>query len=320
MQFPVIARVRPLVLAIAIAAAIKTSLPKYSQAQAACPASNCDADIKTMKALVVGGTSGIGYGIALALAKRGDVAITIAGRSAERGGKIVEELTRLSPDQQHAFEAVDGFNLASFKELAGKQAPEDTDILVMTHGMATTQGYTPTADGLDQKLQLHYFSRFYLAKLYAPKMKPDSRIVAVLSAGVHGKYSKFEQDFELKKHYSIKNAADAAGFYLDAGLEAVSVQRPDLIISHAAPGFVNTNWGTELPMWMRMMVRPMQKLFAKSAERCGDLLTEGFMNLPVGYSLLDEHGKTIGKKGLKHTATERDVIVAKTMELLPDLD
>ena len=74
----------------------------------------------------------------------------------------------------------------------------------MTQGMATTQGYTPTTvDGFDQKLQLHYFSRLYLARKLAPHMPSGGRILSVLSAGVHNRYEKFDSDFELKKHYSI---------------------------------------------------------------------------------------------------------------------
>jgi 3-oxoacyl-[acyl-carrier protein] reductase len=47
-----------------------------------------------MRALVIGGTSGIGYGIARSLAKEG-CNVTISGRSKERGEEIVRELKEL---------------------------------------------------------------------------------------------------------------------------------------------------------------------------------------------------------------------------------
>ena len=49
------------------------------------------------RALVVGGTAGIGHGIALRLAKAG-CAVTIVGRSEERGNAIIDEMTKVSPD------------------------------------------------------------------------------------------------------------------------------------------------------------------------------------------------------------------------------
>ena len=73
------------------------------------------------RALVVGGTSGIGHGIALALAKRGNIEVSIAGRSASRGAEIVAELQTASPPDsaiQHSFYAVDAFDLKSVKNLS----------------------------------------------------------------------------------------------------------------------------------------------------------------------------------------------------------
>ena len=62
-------------------------------------------------------------------------------------------------------------------------------MLVLTQGMATIQGFTPTPEGLDQKLTLHYFSRiaFIEALLPALRNSGDARVLSVLSAGIHGK-------------------------------------------------------------------------------------------------------------------------------------
>ena len=72
-------------------------------------------------------------------------------------------------------------------------------MLVMSQGMATIQGYTPTSDGLDQKLSLHYYSRVVLAKALAPLLakSADPRVLTVLSAGVHGPFKSYETDDNL---------------------------------------------------------------------------------------------------------------------------
>jgi len=277
----------------------------------------------TKRALVVGATSGIGEGIALALAKR-DYEVVVAGRSEERGKAVVESLQQCSNPQQrqHKFIPIDCFDLASVKQVA--DAVGETDVLVMTQGMATLQGYTPTtADGLDQKLQLHYFSRVYLTQLMlARHMKPGARVLTVLSAGIHGRYKHYDTDFELKDHYSVKNAADAAGFYQDAAFEKLAELHPQVTFCHAAPGFVNTSWGTEMPALVRGMIRPLQALFATSLESCGETLTAGLLDRidQPGFYLMNQKGAIIDKsKAIKHTAAERDVIWEKTVALLPDI-
>ena len=62
--------------------------------------------------------------------------------------------------------------------------------------------------------------------------------------------------------YSIPTAANAAGFYNDLGMDALSLKEDSagsgVVFVHAAPGFVNTNWGTEMPWYIRWPVRAMQ--------------------------------------------------------------
>lgn len=271
-------------------------------------------------ALVVGGTSGIGKGIALALAKR-NVQVTIAGRSAERGQQLVAQLKELS-DLPHSFVPVDCFDLESVKSLAENNQSKQIDCLIMTQGMATIQGYTPTKNGIDQKLQLHVFSRLYLAKLLAPSMNATgSRILTVLSAGVHGRYAHHETDFDLQTNYSIKNAADAAGFYTDAVFEQLSMEYPSLSVVHASPGLVNTSWGTEMPTALRYLIRPLQYLFGTSLEDCGETLTESFLRQPAGFHCMDQKGKVLLplSSAVKHTPTERYAIWDQALALLPDL-
>ena len=270
------------------------------------------------KALVVGGTSGIGRGIAEHLAANG-VSVCIAGRNAEVGSEIVKELHQLSlaksPTAKHSFQSVDGFDLSSVRDLAKSQ--EELDMLVLTQGMATIQGFTPTKDGLDQKLSLHFYSRVVLMQLLAPtlaKSEVGGRVLSVLSAGIHGNYAGYESDPTLEKTYSIKNAADAAGLYNDIAVAQLAQMHPTVNFTHAAPGFVATNWGTEMPWVIRMTVRALQ-VFGKSRATCAEILTKGWMERGAGMHLMTEKGDVANKTSI-HDEVMSSPFWSKTQELL----
>ena len=69
------------------------------------------------------------------------------------------------------------------------------------------QGFTPTAEGNDQKLTLHYWSRMALATELLPLLRAapagSARVVSILSGGVHSDYRGYKEDPELRNDYSI---------------------------------------------------------------------------------------------------------------------
>jgi len=149
------------------------------------------AALQMRRALVVGGTSGIGRGVALWLAGQ-QVHVTVAGRSAERGGAVVDAMRAAWADGEHEFVPVDAFSIAALGSMCRTYASAHNrlDFLVMTQGMATLQGFTPTDSGLDQKLTLHHFGRVAcilgmkdLLAATAAQPGTDVRVLSVLSAG-----------------------------------------------------------------------------------------------------------------------------------------
>ena len=94
-------------------------------------------------------------------------------------------------------------------------------------------------------------------------------VFSILSAGYHGVYPHWQQDFELRDHFSLKNAADSAGLYNDLGLEAVASRHSGVRCVHWAPGFVASSWGTELPGLVRCLVRGLQ-VFGRSIYDAGE--------------------------------------------------
>ncbi|CAJ1959535.1 unnamed protein product [Cylindrotheca closterium] len=302
---------------------------------------------KPKTAVVVGSTSGIGQGIAHRLAEQGWNVVAVGRYREGRAEEVVKTLNEYTEaiaktkdgevtKPQHSFVACDCFSLKSVQE-ASKSILEkhDTiDALVLTQGMATTQGFTPTVDGNDEKLTLHYFSRMAFACLLLPALSKSNMsngpvILSVLSGGVHSPYKNYETDFDLKENYSVSNAANAAGFYNDLGLDALARKHPQMNFMHAAPGFVNTNWGTEFNPILRAMVRCMQPL-GKSPADCaefmaaptilasefGDDLAPKYEDVGVicfGGSSGKAEPSTVSKG---HTAEAREFVWKQTIETL----
>lgn len=289
------------------------------------------------QAIVVGGTSGIGHGLALRLAQAG-CSVTVVGRSSERGVQVVSEMhaaakansiSRNTASQpEFSFKPLDCFSLPACVSFANsyKIAGHPLDLLVLTQGMATLQGYTPTPaekGALDEKLTLHYYSRVVLMTALAPILQKsaDGRCLSVLSAGVHASYKDYAKDVDLSGgSYSIKNAADCAGFYNDIAIDKLSEEHPGVSFVHASPGFISTAWGTEMPSAIRALIRLLQK-FGRSKEDCAEYLFRALYGNDFaggGFHLVDEYGDATAKVTQLHKEA-RDKVWSHTQTILSEL-
>jgi len=275
--------------------------PEMANKLAAVKAINAEISLASKRCVVVGGTSGIGHGVALRLARAG-CSVTIVGRK-ERG--IVEEMKAISPDGvecSHSFIPVNAYLLSSVNEAVESitASHDKVDFLVQSQGMATIQGFTPSPEeGLDQKLALHVYSRALFIRGLQPLMakSEDPRSLSILSAGVHGSYANYEKDPELSLgSYGIKSGADSAGFYNDIMADEFSKMYPGTTYLHAAPGFIATRWGTEMPTVIRWLVRGLQT-FGRSQDDCGEYMFAGLTNPEHkrGFFLLNQYGAATAK-------------------------
>jgi len=230
-------------------------------------------------ACIVGGTSGIGKAIAYQLARQDhSLDIIISGRNIEEGSKIINDLKLLSPKRNHQFRHIDAFLLSNIKNYCNslkdeiKNEKASLKYLVLTHGIASIKGRTETSEGIDQKLALHYYGRMMFINELLPVLNnqedDDVRVVSVLSGSVHSPYNQMKEDPELKVNFSIANAANAAGFYNDLMLDSFAQRNKNISFIHAAPGFVATNWGSEFPFVLKVLIRGLQ-VFGMSLEQCG---------------------------------------------------
>lgn len=247
-------------------AATSSATPDMAAALAAVRARNAAAgSFAGRRAVVVGGTSGIGRGVALRLAEAG-YAVTVVGRDAARGGAVVAACGGAGAG--HEFVPTDAYLLrsatATGRAIAARHP--SVDALVLTQGMGSLGGRDPTDEGVDRKLALHYFSRMAFVDALGPALAPGARVLSVLAAGAHAAYPHYATDPGLEAHYTVSMAARAACLYNDVAVEQLAAEYPGRTFVHAAPGFVATAWGTEMPWAVRGVVRALQRLGRSTAD------------------------------------------------------
>jgi len=263
------------------------------------------------RALVFGGTSGIGQGIAMRLA-RAKVSVTIVGRDEKRGEAIVGEMKTVAnaPEAQFDFMRCDASlvrNVEAFAQEYAKRHGDGIDFLVLSQGIGSMAGRTPTLEGIDVKLAIHYYCRMALIRALIPQLqlKPEPRVLSVLSGGVHKAYEEYKTDPALDTTFSLKNAANLAGFYQDIGLDSYSREFKNVGFVHISPGYVNTNWGTELPWYAKGPTRVLQPL-ADSPEKCAEFMCEALFNsaYKTGFHVLNQTATPVSTVSLHEQARE----------------
>lgn len=273
------------------------------------------------RALVVGATSGIGKGLAMRLAKA-EFAVSVVGRNEQRGNEVVDELKKIG-GAGHEFIACDGEllgNVSRFvQDFQERHKEEPLDVLVISQGIFGLDGRTETKEGLDRKLALHYFGRMAYVHGLLPMLRKaeNPRVMSVLAPGMHKSYPYYKEDFELKKHFSLGNAADACCMYNDIAADALSKdpQNANIRFIHANPGFVDTNIDAGLPWYLKSLSKAA-KYFARSIEDSSEFLAHPILdtNEKGGFFLMAKDTDPASPTNLHEEA--RDHVWKSTVELL----
>ncbi len=157
-------------------------------------------------AIVTGGTSGIGYETALALAKAG-ARVIIASRNDKRGADAIASIRRAHKRAAVEFRLLDTARLSSVRKFAEDWQREQRriDILVLNAGIAAVPNREETEDGFERQLATNYLGHFALTGLLLPHIEPSaqSRIVAVASIAHRHARINFD-DLQLKNYHSGK--------------------------------------------------------------------------------------------------------------------
>jgi len=273
---------------------------------------NNAADCTGKTALVVGGTSGCGKGLALVLARQG-CTVVIIGRNVDRGAIAAREIQTASPTNLECkFISCDVRSFAEIKktcsELSAAHPRIDFISVSSTRGPSARHiaGITPTDEGFDERLMMMYLGRWAWVHALLPNLNrsDDPRVISILSAGKHSSHKHWETDF-LTAKCSVSGRTFACGFYNDCACEALCKLQPKLTAVHIFPGFVNTNWWMELPWGMRCLTKLLMRT-AKSVEDCGEWMAYPLLNpkFASGPFACTEHAEPEQWTKLQSTACE----------------
>ncbi|KAH9884182.1 hypothetical protein F4778DRAFT_572430 [Xylariomycetidae sp. FL2044] len=275
------------------------------------------------RALVVGGTSGIGYGIACRIA--GEVkssTVIISGRTKPDA----------TPHINIEFRKLDASSMRAIKTYtdAYKSAQEPKlDLLVLTQGILSVAGRTETAEGIDRKMALHHYGKQLLIRELLPAMKDDAKVLIVLD-GRSGSPAKLNwEDLDLKKTFSLARAADHCLSMNDAMIRQYAAEQQGggakRHFVHAFPGFVNSGGvHPDMPFYVKGPLKVLGSVLGVSTETCAEHMMRGTYegtraDAEEGrfFSYIDNKGVPISKKAPWSDA-QRQKVVDHTWKIVDD--
>ncbi|RSL63421.1 hypothetical protein CEP54_005259 [Fusarium duplospermum] len=249
------------------------------------------------RTLVVGGTGGIGYAIASRLAAESSSStVIISGRNKPQD----------LPHANMEFRPLDASSMRAIKDYTTAYKatkPPALDYLVLSQGIGTMAGRTETAEGIDNKMALHFYGKQLLIRELLPVLKDDATILIVLDGKRGNPSSLIWDDLDLKSNFSLANAAAHCIAMTDAMVQVFATQQATgskRHFVHAFPGFVRTEIFKNLPWYLRTPARALGSLLGVQPDTCAERLISGTRERAADgdklWSFIDEKGHLISNK------------------------
>lgn len=139
-------------------------------------------------AVITCSTNGIGFDLALALARAGaDVVLT--GRQTAEGHEALARIRPMAPHALVRFEKLDISNLNSVTDFANRlvQAGRPVDLLINNANTLVLQNRQQTADGFELHLATNFLGHFALTARVLPLLRASkqAKVVQLTSTGRH---------------------------------------------------------------------------------------------------------------------------------------
>jgi NAD(P)-dependent dehydrogenase (short-subunit alcohol dehydrogenase family) len=187
------------------------------------------------------------------------------------------------------------------------------DVLVLSQGILTLTGRTPTKENIDDKSALNYYGRVLFVKELLPLLRSSphgGKVLFVLNSK-RGNPSKINwNDMGLEKNYSLFAAFNHGLAFTDLVIQYLASQPENANVSfiHAYPGFVRTPISNGLPFYLRLPSKALNALGRGiSPEDCAEFMIHGMLGTEKGWRYIDEKGETVPNKEVSNEETLKKV-------------
>ncbi|MCL1830213.1 MAG: SDR family oxidoreductase [Oscillospiraceae bacterium] len=191
------------------------------------------------KAIVTGGNSGIGKGVAVSLASLG-ADVTILGRDNATIDEVVEQLKTINPNcDGFSVDVSDQSQLEDFFTRYYARTSNRIDILVANAGISIAKrALETTADEVNRLYDINFKGTLFCCQQVAEQMKAQMSGNIVIVTSVNALYPLPPQAI----YSSTKNALEGLAECL-----AVDLARYGIRVNTLAPGAIETNLGRNNP-------------------------------------------------------------------------
>ncbi|GJJ09662.1 hypothetical protein Clacol_003886 [Clathrus columnatus] len=238
------------------------------------------------RVLVVGGTQGIGQGVAERFARAG-AEVWIVGRNATLASGVLSNMKTLSQSSkakeevQHRFFKADLSLIVETerlaKEIIAEAGSRGVDYLILCQGGPPNGLYVPTVEGNDRHYAVQVLSRFVITYRLTEGDDPvvKNSVMAIMAPGYT--ISDFD-DLELVKarengKFGILLAGKRDSTVIDAVTEEFSSRIKNIRFMHLFPGAVRTSFArnSELPWILTVLSTLVLPFIGRSKEEYAEI-------------------------------------------------
>lgn len=188
--------------------------------------------------IVTGATGSIGSAATLALCEAGRE-VVMACRNLEKAEAVRAKILARVPQARLEVRELDLASFASIRAFAAQLDGEPVDALFNNAGVLPRH-YTRTPDGLELTFAVNYVAPFLLTGLLLPRLRPDARIVNMVSLSC--RYARVDEASlrPSEKEFSQLGTYARSKLALLHFSQELARRHPALRVNVADPGIVNS--------------------------------------------------------------------------------
>ena len=221
-----------------------------------------------MNILITGGTSGLGYRTAQVLGNEIKNKIILIGSNQQKGELSVENLIKVTSNENISFMQYDLSSISEIKLLAEKLKDTKIDILINNAG-ALFFSRKESVDKIEKTFALNHLSYFILTNLLLKYkvIKNGGRVVNVASGAHRGVKINFN-NLEMKTNYNgwiSYKKSKLCNILFTKSLSELT-KKNKITVNCLHPGFVKTQFGKNNNGLASLAIKFLMNFFAISVE------------------------------------------------------